>query len=260
MFRVNLVQFLWKIALFHGCVVVWFSSLILPRSKCFCFGWQSCSMFFSRLIVSSHCLVVSRWCEGRRSVFGSGFYSLLPGRLAHIPVRWLAQRGVHPKPRAPLVQPLFLSVGFIFLFRRRAGRWQILPRQLRFSRLLVPQCWVSSTDMETTANLALVNSLHRLVLYWAAAGSRCSTLALFHSLLLIFPSWLEHHASGSMPADLSSSWVRARLHIGFCPCRWFGNCGYPRCHTWFLSQNRILIICVPWNQVYTHTAQKMDTE
>jgi hypothetical protein len=24
-------------------------------------------------------------------------------------------------------------------------------------------------------------------------------------------------------------------------------------HTWFLSQNRILILCVPRNQVYTHT-------
>jgi hypothetical protein len=34
----------------------------------------------------------------------------------------------------------------------------------------------------------------------------------------------------------------------------------PLCHTRFLSQNRMLIVCVPKNQVYTHTAQKMDTE
>jgi hypothetical protein len=26
-----------------------------------------------------------------------------------------------------------------------------------------------------------------------------------------------------------------------------------RCHTRFLSQNRMLIVCVPRNQVYTHT-------
>jgi hypothetical protein len=32
------------------------------------------------------------------------------------------------------------------------------------------------------------------------------------------------------------------------------------CHTRFLSQNRMLIVCVPRNQVYTHTIQKMDTE
>jgi hypothetical protein len=31
------------------------------------------------------------------------------------------------------------------------------------------------------------------------------------------------------------------------------------CHTLF-SQNRMLIVCVPRNQVYTHTVQKMDTE
>jgi hypothetical protein len=27
----------------------------------------------------------------------------------------------------------------------------------------------------------------------------------------------------------------------------------PLCHTQFLSQNRMLIVCVPKNQVYTHT-------
>jgi hypothetical protein len=32
------------------------------------------------------------------------------------------------------------------------------------------------------------------------------------------------------------------------------------CHTRFLSQNRMLIVCVLRNQVYTHTTQKMDTE
>jgi hypothetical protein len=32
------------------------------------------------------------------------------------------------------------------------------------------------------------------------------------------------------------------------------------CHTQFLSQNRMLIVCVPRNQVYTYTVQKMDTE
>jgi hypothetical protein len=32
------------------------------------------------------------------------------------------------------------------------------------------------------------------------------------------------------------------------------------CHTQFLSQNRMLIVCVPRNQVYTHTVQKMETE
>jgi hypothetical protein len=36
--------------------------------------------------------------------------------------------------------------------------------------------------------------------------------------------------------------------------------GGARCHTRFLSQNRMLIVCVPKNQVYTHTVQKMDTE
>jgi hypothetical protein len=30
----------------------------------------------------------------------------------------------------------------------------------------------------------------------------------------------------------------------------------PLCHTQFLSQNRILIVCVLRNQVYTHTIQK----
>jgi hypothetical protein len=34
-FRVNLVRFFGKIALFLGCVAVQFFSLILPRSKCF---------------------------------------------------------------------------------------------------------------------------------------------------------------------------------------------------------------------------------
>jgi hypothetical protein len=32
------------------------------------------------------------------------------------------------------------------------------------------------------------------------------------------------------------------------------------CHTRFLSENRMLIVCVPRNQIYTHTIQKMDTE
>jgi hypothetical protein len=32
------------------------------------------------------------------------------------------------------------------------------------------------------------------------------------------------------------------------------------CHTQILSQNRMLIVCVPRNQVYTHTIQKMDTK
>jgi hypothetical protein len=32
------------------------------------------------------------------------------------------------------------------------------------------------------------------------------------------------------------------------------------CHTRFLSQNRMLIVCMPKNQVYTHTVQKMETE
>jgi hypothetical protein len=31
-------------------------------------------------------------------------------------------------------------------------------------------------------------------------------------------------------------------------------------HTWFLSQNWMLIVCVPRNQAYTHTIQKMDIE
>jgi hypothetical protein len=31
------------------------------------------------------------------------------------------------------------------------------------------------------------------------------------------------------------------------------------CHTQFLSQNRMLIVCVHRNQVYTHTIQKMET-
>jgi hypothetical protein len=26
-----------------------------------------------------------------------------------------------------------------------------------------------------------------------------------------------------------------------------------RCHTWFYDPNRVLIVCVPKNQVYTHT-------
>jgi hypothetical protein len=32
------------------------------------------------------------------------------------------------------------------------------------------------------------------------------------------------------------------------------------CHTRFLSQNQMLIVCVPRNQIYTHTVQKMETE
>jgi hypothetical protein len=35
---------------------------------------------------------------------------------------------------------------------------------------------------------------------------------------------------------------------------------YALCHTRFLSQNRMLIVCVPRDQVYTHTVQKIDTE
>jgi hypothetical protein len=35
---------------------------------------------------------------------------------------------------------------------------------------------------------------------------------------------------------------------------------YHSCHTRFLSQNRMLIVCVPRNQVYIHTVQKMDTK
>jgi hypothetical protein len=35
---------------------------------------------------------------------------------------------------------------------------------------------------------------------------------------------------------------------------------YHSCHTQFLSQNRMLIVCVLRNQVSTHTVQKMDTE
>jgi hypothetical protein len=32
------------------------------------------------------------------------------------------------------------------------------------------------------------------------------------------------------------------------------------CHTLFLSQNLMFIVCVPRNQVYTYTVQKIDTE
>jgi hypothetical protein len=32
----------------------------------------------------------------------------------------------------------------------------------------------------------------------------------------------------------------------------------PLYHTWFLSQNQMLKVCVPTNQVYIHTIQKMD--
>jgi hypothetical protein len=32
------------------------------------------------------------------------------------------------------------------------------------------------------------------------------------------------------------------------------------CHTQFLCQNQVLIVCVSKNQVYTHIVQKMDTK
>jgi hypothetical protein len=32
------------------------------------------------------------------------------------------------------------------------------------------------------------------------------------------------------------------------------------CHTWVLRQNRMLIVCMPRNQVCTNTIQKMDIE
>jgi hypothetical protein len=34
----------------------------------------------------------------------------------------------------------------------------------------------------------------------------------------------------------------------------------PTCHTQFLCQNQVLIVCVSKNQVYTHIVQKMDTK
>jgi hypothetical protein len=47
------------------------------------------------------------------------------------------------------------------------------------------------------------------------------------------------------PISSSSSWCSIHKEI---------------CHTRFLSQNLMLIVCVPRNKVYTHTVQKMDTE
>jgi hypothetical protein len=54
-----------------------------------------------------------------------------------------------------------------------------------------------------------------------------------------------HKMSG--PIECTSMVTQIVMNLGFC-------------HTQFLSQNGMLILCVPRNQVYAHTVQKIDTE
>jgi hypothetical protein len=65
----------------------------------------------------------------------------------------------------------------------------------------------------------------------------------------------RHSESSSSPSKpYSSSSIKMLSH------HFLVTCTLKDCHTRFLSQNWMLIVCVPRNQVYTHTIQKMDIE